>query len=251
MTRSGATITVFAPDGVPWIAAGDDLAAIVLAAHTPEDGDIVVLAQKIVSKSEGRLVPLDTVTPSARAAELAAECDKDPRLVELVLSETDEVMRVRKGVLIVRHRLGLVLANAGIDQSNIDHGRPAALLLPRNPDASAATLRSAICKRSGADVAVLIVDSLGRAWRNGTTGTAIGAAGLPALLDLRGTPDIYGRRLETSELGLADEIAAAASLIMGQAGEGRPLAIVRGVTYARRDGNAAELVRPRALDLFP
>ncbi|WP_339709976.1 coenzyme F420-0:L-glutamate ligase [uncultured Sphingosinicella sp.] len=251
MTRSGATITVFAPDGVPWIAAGDDLAAIVLAAHTPEDGDIVVLAQKIVSKSEGRLVPLDTVTPSARAAELAAECDKDPRLVELVLSETDEVMRVRKGVLIVRHRLGLVLANAGIDQSNIDHGRPAALLLPRNPDASAATLRSAICERSGADVAVLIVDSLGRAWRNGTTGTAIGAAGLPALLDLRGTPDIYGRRLETSELGLADEIAAAASLIMGQAGEGRPLAIVRGVTYARRDGNAAELVRPRALDLFP
>lgn len=251
MTRSGATITVFAPDGVPWIAAGDDLAAIVLAAHTPEDGDIVVLAQKIVSKSEGRLVPLDTVTPSARAAELAAECDKDPRLVELVLSETDEVMRVRKGVLIVRHRLGLVLANAGIDQSNIDHGRPAALLLPRNPDASAATLRSVICERSGADVAVLIVDSLGRAWRNGTTGTAIGAAGLPALLDLRGTPDIYGRRLETSELGLADEIAAAASLVMGQAGEGRPLAIVRGVTYARRDGNAAELVRPRALDLFP
>lgn len=251
MTRSGATITVFAPDGVPRIAAGDDLAALVLAAHTPEDGDIVVLAQKIVSKSEGRLVPLDTVTPSARAAELAAECDKDPRLVELVLSETDEVMRVRKGVLIVRHRLGLVLANAGIDQSNIDHGRPAALLLPRNPDASAATLRSAICERSGADVAVLIVDSLGRAWRNGTTGTAIGAAGLPALLDLRGTPDIYGRRLETSELGLADEIAAAASLVMGQAGEGRPLAIVRGVTYARRDGNAAELVRPRALDLFP
>ncbi|MBW7946125.1 MAG: coenzyme F420-0:L-glutamate ligase [Sphingomonadaceae bacterium] len=251
MTRSGATITVFAPDGVPQVAAGDDLATLVLAAHTPEDGDIVVLAQKIVSKAEGRLVPLDTVTPSPRAVELAAECDKDPRLVELVLSETDEVMRVRRGVLIVRHRLGLVLANAGIDQSNIDHARPAALLLPRDPDASAAALRDALRARAGADVAVLVIDSLGRAWRNGTTGTAIGAAGLPALLDLRGTPDIYGRRLETSELGLADEIAAAASLVMGQAGEGRPLAIVRGVPYARREGNAAELVRPRALDLFP
>lgn len=251
MTRSGATITVFAPDGVPQVAAGDDLATLVLAAHTPEDGDIVVLAQKIVSKAEGRLVPLDTVTPSPRAVELAAECDKDPRLVELVLSETDEVMRVRKGVLIVRHRLGLVLANAGIDQSNIDHARPAALLLPRDPDASAAALRDALRARAGTDVAVLVIDSLGRAWRNGTTGTAIGAAGLPALLDLRGTPDIYGRRLETSELGLADEIAAAASLAMGQAGEGRPLAVVRGVPYARREGNAAELVRPRALDLFP
>lgn len=251
MTRSGATITVFAPDGVPQVAAGDDLATLVLAAHTPEDGDIVVLAQKIVSKAEGRLVPLDTVTPSPRAVELAAECDKDPRLVELVLSETDEVMRVRRGVLIVRHRLGLVLANAGIDQSNIDHARPAALLLPRDPDASAAALRDALRARAGADVAVLVIDSLGRAWRNGTTGTAIGAAGLPALLDLRGTPDIYGRRLETSELGLADEIAAAASLAMGQAGEGRPLAVVRGVPYARREGNAAELVRPRALDLFP
>ncbi|WBX82800.1 coenzyme F420-0:L-glutamate ligase [Sphingosinicella microcystinivorans] len=251
MTGSGATITVFAPDGVPQVAAGDDLATLVLAAHTPEDGDIVVLAQKIVSKAEGRLVPLDTVTPSPRAVELAAQCDKDPRLVELVLSETDTVMRVRKGVLIVRHRLGIVLANAGIDQSNIDHSRPAALLLPRDPDASAAVLRDALRAASGADVAVLIIDSLGRAWRNGTTGTAIGAAGLPALLDLRGTPDIYGRRLETSELGLADEIAAAASLAMGQAGEGRPLAIVRGVSYARREGNAAELVRPRALDLFP
>jgi len=251
MTGSGATITVFAPDGVPQVAAGDNLATLVLAAHTPEDGDIVVLAQKIVSKAEGRLVPLDTVTPSPRAVELAAQCDKDPRLVELVLSETDTVMRVRKGVLIVRHRLGLVLANAGIDQSNIDHSRPAALLLPRDPDASAAVLCDALRAASGADVAVLIIDSLGRAWRNGTTGTAIGAAGLPALLDLRGTPDIYGRRLETSELGLADEIAAAASLAMGQAGEGRPLAVVQGVSYARREGNAAELVRPRALDLFP
>ncbi len=251
MARSGATITVFAPDGVPRVAAGDDLAAIILAAHAPEDGDIIVLAQKIVSKAEDRLVPLDTVTPSVRAAELALECDKDPRLVELILSETEEVMRVRKGVLIVRHRVGLVLANAGIDQSNIDHAYPAALLLPVDPDASAAALRDAIRSRTGADVAVLIIDSLGRAWRNGTTGTAIGAAGLPALLDLRGTPDLYGRHLETSELGLADEVAAAASLAMGQAGEGRPIAIVRGVAYARREGCAAELVRPRALDLFP
>lgn len=252
-----ATLSIVALGGVPLVAPGDDLAGAVLAAfarsgEAPRAGDVIVLAQKIVSKAEGRAVPLATVTPGPEALELAPRCDKDPRLVELILAEASEVMRVRRGVLIVRHRLGLVLANAGIDQSNIDQaGGPVALLLPADPDASAARIRADIRARSGIDLAVVIIDSLGRAWRNGTCGIAIGASGIAGLLDLRGAPDLHGRKLETSELGLADEIAAAASLAMGQADEGRPIVLMRGVHHGRREGNAAELVRPKALDLFP
>jgi coenzyme F420-0:L-glutamate ligase/coenzyme F420-1:gamma-L-glutamate ligase len=251
-----AALSLIPLAGVPLIEAGADLGAVVLDAveasgQTLVDGDIIVLAQKIVSKAEGRMIELSGVTASTQAIDIARQVDKDPRLVELILSEAKEVMRVRKGVLIVRHRLGLVLANAGIDQSNIDQGgEPRALLLPVDPDASAQSLRTAITERSGADVAVLIIDSLGRAWRTGTTGTAIGIAGMPGLVDLRGREDLHGRRLETSELGLADEVAAAASLVMGQADEGRPIVIVRGVGYDRRDGSAAELIRPRHMDLF-
>lgn len=251
-----AALSLIPLAGVPLIDAGADLATVVLDAveasgQSLVDGDIVVLAQKIVSKAEGRMIELSGVTASTQAIDIARQVDKDPRLVELILSEAKEVMRVRKGVLIVRHRLGLVLANAGIDQSNIDQGdEPRALLLPVDPDASAQSLRTAIAERSGADVAVLIIDSLGRAWRTGTTGTAIGIAGMPGLVDLRGREDLHGRRLETSELGLADEVAAAASLVMGQADEGRPIVIVRGVGYDRRDGSAAELIRPRHMDLF-
>jgi coenzyme F420-0:L-glutamate ligase/coenzyme F420-1:gamma-L-glutamate ligase len=253
---SAPALSIHALCGVPLVEPGADLAGIVAealaaSAVTPQAGDVLVLAQKIVSKAEGRQVRLDGVTPSSRALDLAGQCGKDPRLVELILSEAEEVMRVRPGVLIVRHRLGLVLANAGIDQSNIDHaGGQAALLLPVDPDASAAALRAGLRARTGVDMAVLIIDSLGRAWRQGTTGTAIGASGLPTLLDLRGRPDLYGRRLETSELGLADEVAAAASLVMGQAGEGTPVALVRGLALPG-DGCAADLVRPRATDLFP
>jgi coenzyme F420-0:L-glutamate ligase/coenzyme F420-1:gamma-L-glutamate ligase len=242
---------------VPLVAVGDDLATIILHALEQnglalQDRDILVLAQKIVSKAEGRSVPLASVTPSAAALELAPQCDKDPRLVELILSETQTVMRVRKGVLIVRHRLGLVLANAGIDQSNVDQTQgPVALLLPVDPDASCARLRTALRAHSGADVAVIINDSLGRAWRMGTSGIAIGVSGIAGLVDLRGAPDLHGRRLETSELGLADEIAAAASLAMGQADEGCPVILVRGVTQGRREGTAAELIRAPAMDLFP
>lgn len=251
-----AALSLIPLAGVPLIDAGADLATVVLDAveasgQSLVDGDIVVLAQKIVSKAEGRMIELSGVTASTQAIDIARQVDKDPRLVELILSEAKEVMRVRKGVLIVRHRLGLVLANAGIDQSNIDQGgEPRALLLPVDPDASAQALRTAIADSSGADVAVLIIDSLGRAWRTGTTGTAIGIAGMPGLVDLRGREDLHGRRLETSELGLADEVAAAASLVMGQADEGRPIVIVRGVGYDRRDGSAAELIRPRHMDLF-
>jgi coenzyme F420-0:L-glutamate ligase/coenzyme F420-1:gamma-L-glutamate ligase len=256
MSPPATTLTLLALGGVPMIEAGADLAGVVLTAlesagHSLTDGDVIVLAQKIISKAEGRLIDLATVTPSTQANDIARRVDKDPRLVELILLEAKEVMRVRPGVLIVRHRLGLVLANAGIDQSNIDHdGRTMALMLPIDPDASAQRLRSELVERTGADVAVLIIDSLGRAWRTGTTGTAIGVAGMPGLLDLRGREDLHGRRLETSELGLADEVAAAASLVMGQADEGRPIVLVRGVSYDRRDGTAAELIRPRHMDLF-
>jgi len=245
-------------DGIPMIAAGDDLAAVILAAlehsgRTLAAGDVLVLAQKIVSKAEGRMVDLRTVTPSPRAVALAKETQKDPRIVELILAESTEVLRHRPGVLIVAHRLGIVLANAGIDRSNVDRsnaGDENVLLLPRDPDRSCAELRRAINAATGVDVGVVIVDSIGRAWRNGTIGTAIGVSGLPGLLDLRGTPDLFGRALETTEVGLADELAAAASLVMGQAGEGRPVVLARGLGYGRRDGTAQELVRAREKDLF-
>jgi coenzyme F420-0:L-glutamate ligase / coenzyme F420-1:gamma-L-glutamate ligase len=245
-------------DGVPVIVAGDDLASIIVASLDRSEleltpGDILVVAQKIVSKAEGRIVDLRTVTPSPRAVQLAKETQKDPRLVELILSESTEVLRHRPGVLVVAHRLGLVLANAGIDRSNVqgnDDGGENVLLLPRDPDRSCAELRRAVGAASGVDVGVMIIDSIGRAWRNGTIGTAIGVSGLPGLLDLRGTPDLFGRALETTEVGLADELAAAASLVMGQAGEGRPVVLARGLGYGRRSGTAQELIRPREKDLF-
>lgn len=216
-----------------------------------EDDDIIVLAQKIVSKAEGRQVALNSVTPSAAALELANSTKKDPRLVELILSESQEVVRQRPQTIIVRHKLGLVLANAGIDQSNVDGGDgPQALPLPLNPDESAAKLRTQIEKATGKKVAVLIIDSLGRAWRIGTVGTAIGVAGLPAIQDLRGRPDLTGRLLETSELGVADEIAASASLAMGQSNEGRPIVVIKGLTFHDGDGKAADMIRPKEMDLF-
>ncbi|HRP71730.1 MAG TPA: coenzyme F420-0:L-glutamate ligase [Xanthomonadaceae bacterium] len=255
MTYAARALSLTALPDIPMVSPGDDLArlladALARAGVAPAPGDVLVLAQKIVSKAEGRALPLAGIEPSAAAIDIAARADKDPRLVELILSEADEVMRVRPGVIIVRHRLGLVLANAGIDHSNVD-GDEVALLLPCDPDASCATLRARLRERTGADFAVVIIDSLGRAWRNGTVGTAIGASGLPGLLDLRGQPDLFGRPLRTSELGYADEIAAAASLLMGQADEGLPAVLLRGLPAPTRDGSAAELVRDRALDLFP
>lgn len=256
MTEGSAALTLLALGGIPIVEPGADLAEIILLALDRQhirldDGDIVAIAQKIVSKAEGRLVNLAGVTPSAKAEEIAIEADKDPRLMELILGESQEVMRIRKGAIIVRHKLGIVLANAGIDQSNVEHdGETLALLLPVDPDASAQRIRETLRARSGADVAVLIIDSLGRAWRTGTTGTAIGVAGMPGMIDLRGRHDLHGRTLETSELGFADEVAAAASLIMGQADEGRPVVLVRGVGYDRREGKADELIRPRHMDLF-
>jgi coenzyme F420-0:L-glutamate ligase/coenzyme F420-1:gamma-L-glutamate ligase len=252
-----STLTLTALEGIPSIASGDDLGALILSAVKSSaldfrDGDILVLAQKIVSKAEGRQVCLTDVKPSRRAIELGNKTQKDPRVVELILRESREVIRCRPGLIIVEHRLGLVMANAGIDASNVDRpeGDDAVLLLPEDPDRSAAAIRETIRASTRADVGVVINDSFGRAWRMGTVGTAIGAAGLPALMDMKGQPDRNGRILQSTEIGVADEVAAAASLLMGQAGEGRPVIHMRGFPYSLRDGNADELIRPRQMDLF-
>jgi coenzyme F420-0:L-glutamate ligase / coenzyme F420-1:gamma-L-glutamate ligase len=249
-------LSLLAVPGIPPVAPGDDLVQILAAACEESgfefaDGDVVAIAQKIVSKSESRAVALSSVVASQRAIELAAKAEKSPQLVELILGESREVLRVVPGVIIVEHRLGFVLANAGIDVSNVDqsHGETA-LLLPLDPDASARRLREGLRERFSVNVAVLIIDSIGRAWRMGTVGTAIGVSGLPALLDLRGEPDLFGRPLMTSDLGYADEIAAAASLLMGQAAEGTPVAVLRGLTLDSTDEGIAPLLRPRAMDLF-
>ncbi len=240
--------------GIPSIVAGDDLVDITLAGLEELDerlceGDVLVFAQKIVSKAEGRMVDLAGVVPSTRALKLANETEKDARLVELILRESSEVLRHRPGLLIAVHRLGFILANAGIDRSNVGGG-DRVLLLPVDPDASAARIREGLRVKAGLDVAVLIIDSIGRPWRMGTVGTAIGVSGIPALLDLRGRPDLHGRPLKSTEIGLADELAAAASLVMGQADEGTPIVLVRSVPYARRDGSARDLLRPKDKDLF-
>lgn len=243
--------------GIPEVERGMDLPPLLLAAVaraelTLQNEDVIVVAQKIVSKSEGRLVELASVEPSAHAIELARTVGKDARLVELVLRESREVLRAKRGVLIVEHRLGFVMANAGIDQSNLpgtnDHEW--ALLLPEDPDASARQLRQRLCEQSGSDIAVVINDSFGRAWRNGVAGIAIGAAGIAALIDVRGEADRAGRPLRYTQIAAADELAAAASLVMGQAAEGCPAVLARGFPYAQRDGSAHELIRPRGEDLF-
>ena len=245
--------------GIPLVRPGDDLAAIVLAALDRSgiqlvDGDVLVLAQKIVSKAEGRLVNLQTVTPSPQAEEYARTTGKDPRLVELVLRESREVLRSRPGTMIVEHRLGFVSANAGIDHSNVrgegGQAQEWVLLLPENPDVSAQVLRDCLESASGKRLGVLIIDSHGRAWRLGTVGVAIGLAGMPGLVDLRGQPDLFDFHLEITMVGAADELAAAASLVMGQAAEGTPVVHVRGFPYVLREGSLPELLRPREQDLF-
>ncbi|MGE0340371.1 MAG: coenzyme F420-0:L-glutamate ligase [Xanthobacteraceae bacterium] len=249
---SGLTLTPL--QGVPKIRAGDDIAQITLDAAASshvslQSGDILVYAQKIISKAEGRLVALSTVTPSAEAIRLASATEKDPRVIELVLSESKAVLRARPGVIIVEHNLGFVLANAGIDRSNVD-GVDHALLLPLDPDASSRRIRADIAAKTSCDIGVMIIDSIGRAWRNGTVGTLIGSSGVPTLLDLRGKPDLFGRNLETTEVGWGDEMASAASLVMGQAAEGWPIVHVRGGPALRGEGTSRDLLRPKSKDLF-
>lgn len=250
------TITVTTLQGIPLVRAGDDLCALLLAAlaaneYTLVDGDILVVAQKIVSKAEGRLLPLASVEAGAAAQALAAETGKDPRLAELILAESLVVMRSKPGVVIVRHRLGHVGANAGIDQSNIEHdGGEAALLLPRDPDASAAALRAALQAETGRHVGIIIADSLNRPWRLGTTGGAIGCAGLQVLDDRRGQHDMFGRELKVTMINRADSIAAMATLLMGESTERTPVALVRGFAVDAASGTAADIMRPMADDLF-
>ena len=236
---------VFGIPGLPMVQAGDDLADLVLdgvaaAGQTLQNGDCICLAQKIVSKSEGRLVPLAGISPRPEAVALAEETEKDPRLVELILSESTELMRKRPGVLIMRHRLGLVGAHAGIDQSNVEHdGGESALLLPEDPDASADRFRAAVMDRLGIDL--------------GTVGIAIGVAGMTALDDHRGGSDMFGRELKVTLINRADAIAGAATLVMGETTEGVPVAVVRGlplVVGANGAQQASDIYRPLEEDLF-
>ncbi len=273
-------LTLTALLGIPLVWPGDNLAELIIegakrASLQLQDGDIIVLAQKIVSKAEGRWMNLGQVIPSPRALELAAQTEKDPRLVELILRESNQVLRHRPGTIIVEHRLGFVCASAGIDHSNVPNphikstaeittGQNRAeesshtnhsteewvLLLPENPDASAERIRQSLQAASDVHLGVLIIDSHGRAWRMGTVGVAIGLAGMPGLVDLRGQPDLFDFRLQITQLGAADELAAAASLVMGQASEGSPVVLARGFPYALREGSLPELLRPHQQDLF-
>jgi len=253
-----ADLSLSALPEFPEVNAGDDLAPLIVdrleaAGWALRDADVLVVAQKIVSKAEGRRVNLADIVPSPRARALAEQVAKDARLVELILSESRRVVRTARDVLIVEHRLGFIMANAGIDQSNVassSAGQEWALLLPQHPDASAERLRAALAAHSGRAIGVIINDSFGRPWRVGTVGVAIGVAGWPATLDLRGRPDRFGRTLRVTVVGHADEIAAAASLLMGQSSEGRPVVLVRGLAPSAPPSDGQALLRPAAEDLF-
>ncbi len=258
-STSGVAMTAHltALAGVPIVKAGDDLSAVITRALAASnevlcDGDVLVIAQKIISKAQNRYVRLRDIVPSPRSERLARDVNKDPRLVELILRESTEVVRYRRDVLVVSHNLGFVLANAGIDQSNVEQGPDddTVLLLPEDPDETCALLAENLRARTGASVGVIINDSHGRAFRSGAVGVAIGAHGVPTLADLRGAPDLYGRRLRHTDVGVADEMASAASLLMGQADEGRPIVLIRGIANSVGNGTAADLIRPKSVDLF-
>ncbi len=251
-------LTFTAINQIPIIKSGDDLAQIIYSKCQDqqiqvEDGDLFVLAQKIVSKAEGRLVDLRCVSPGNKAKKIARKTLKDPRLVELILQESKQILRIRKGLIIVEHKNGFVCANAGIDHSNSIDGPDAeqfVLLLPEDPDYSAKRIRDKLEKLFNIKTGVLIIDSHGRAWRNGTVGTAIGISGLPGLVDLRGQSDLFGYKLRATLVGAADELAAGASLLMGQANESLPCILVRGFPYPLRESSLSELIRKKELDLF-
>jgi coenzyme F420-0:L-glutamate ligase/coenzyme F420-1:gamma-L-glutamate ligase len=244
---------------IPLVKPGDDVARLILDAMNETglelyDNDIFVITQKIISKAEDRFINLASVVPSSEAIALALLTEKDPRFVELVLRESKVVMRSRPGTLIVEHKLGFVCANAGIDHSNVQsfggQAEDWVLLLPSDPDGSAREIRQKLEQVSSKKIGVMIIDSHGRAWRIGTVGVAIGFSGLPGIVDLRGKPDMFGYKLRVTQVAAADELAAAASLLMGQAAENIPVVHVRGFPYALREGSFQELVRPPELDLF-
>jgi coenzyme F420-0:L-glutamate ligase/coenzyme F420-1:gamma-L-glutamate ligase len=253
---SESQVTITALRDIPQVKPGDDLADLLIAAIERarlvlQDGDILVVTQKVVSKAEGRYLDLDTLAPSSRAQEIAGITGKDDRLVEAILSQSSEVLRAKPNVLIVETKGGLILANAGVDQSNVETTeRRRVLLLPEDADRSARELKEQLDVHFGVNVGVIISDSCGRAWRLGVIGLAIGAAGVPSLIDRRGELDLSGRPLEVTEVGFADAVAATAVLVMGEAAEGTPAALVRGLTWSAPSLPAAALRRPKALDMF-
>jgi coenzyme F420-0:L-glutamate ligase/coenzyme F420-1:gamma-L-glutamate ligase len=241
--------------GIPEIGPGIDLARVLAesiekAGLEIVDGDVIAIAQKIVSKAEGRFVDLRDIVPSAQALELEYSKEKDPRLAELILRESSRIVRDTPTVLIVEHRSGIVLANAGIDRSNVRGDDHTALLLPEDADASAATLKQSLDQRFNAALGVLITDSVGRPWRMGTTGLAIGCAGIDAMHDMRGDTDRFGRILQVAEIAVADSLAGAANLVMGEGDEGVPAAIISGVGAGASNQTARDILRPVAEDLF-
>ena len=252
-------INIFALDGVPLVKPGDDLVeiikdALIVSNERLQDDDIVVIAQKIISKAERRIVSLNSVKPSPQAEALATKLEKDPRQIELVLQESKEIVRSKPGVVIVEQNLGLVMANAGIDRSNVvdqdNDNDEYVLLLPKDPDASCDLIRHGINQRLGVKVGIIVNDSVGRAWRIGTTGHAIGISGLPAVIDLRGELDMFGKELLVSEQAVADELASAASLLQGQASEGMPVVVIRGFKSDAEKQKATALIRDREMDMF-
>ena len=251
------TLTLYAVKGIPLVKPGDDLFEIINKAISKsserlQNGDILVIAQKIVSKVENRIISLNDVEPSREALKIALETDKDPRQIELVLRESREIIRHRPGVIIVEQNLGIIMANAGIDHSNIENegDEEQVLLLPEDPDETCRKLQTQIRETLNVSIGVIINDSVGRAWRVGTTGLAIGVAGLPAVVDLRGKKDIFGRELLVSEQAVADELASAASLLQGQASEKLPVVIVRGFNSKAPHQNASALIRNKDMDMF-
>jgi coenzyme F420-0:L-glutamate ligase / coenzyme F420-1:gamma-L-glutamate ligase len=253
------TLTLQPIPHIPVIRPGDHLADILFNAIqsiplTLIEGDILVVAQKIVSKAEGRLVNLSQIEPSNRAIELAKKVGKDPRFIEVVLRESSEVLRTRPGTIIVEHKRGFICANAGIDHSNVagEWGNPEdwVLLLPEDADSSAESLRVCLEEKFNCRLGVLIIDSHGRAWRNGVVGMTIGLSNVPGIVDMRGQPDMYGYRLRVTTIAAADELAAAASLVMGQAAEGTPVIHARGFPYPLRPARLSELIRDKEMDLF-
>ncbi|MCP5098695.1 MAG: coenzyme F420-0:L-glutamate ligase [Chloroflexi bacterium] len=252
------SLNLIAVPGMLDVQPGDDLAQLIVSALQTavlplKNGDVLAIAQKVISKAEGRFMRLSDVTPSAHAVDVASKTEKDPRMVELILQESDEISRMRPGVLVVRHRLGFTSANAGIDRSNVSQDADEngmVLLLPVDPDKSAEAIRVALQGAYGVRVGVVITDSHGRPFRLGTLGVAIGVAGIPALWDRRGEKDLYGYTLQHTDIGIADEIAAAAGLLMGQAAEGMPVVLVRGLNLPPMDGKASDLVRPKEKDLY-
>ena len=250
------SLTLTALAGLPLVKPGDDLPALLIAALRRmqiqlQDNDVLVVAQKVVSKAEGRLVDLKNVVPSARAIALGNEVNKDARLVEVILSETDEIIRKHRDVLIVADRRGFIMANAGVDQSNVaGEDSDQVLLLPSDSDASAAALKTRLDREFAADIGVVINDSFGRPWRYGVVGVALGAAGLPSLRSMVGMLDLFGRKLRVTEVALADEIAAAASLLMGQGAEAQPAVLLRGFYWDAPAAPASVLLRPKLTDLF-